>query len=82
MNGLPTVPKELFLGMNAIETQDYSDQISKIFSIYQSNSFDDGVGIQRHGFMKKSWLILVLKTLSCLLSLIKKFARMLESSNY
>ena len=54
MNGLPTVPKELFLGMNAIETQDYSDQISKIFSIYQSNSFDDGVGIQRHGFMKKS----------------------------
>lgn len=50
MNGLPTVPKELFLGMNAIETQDYSDQISKIFSIYQSNSFDDGVGIQRSRF--------------------------------
>ena len=46
------VPKELFLGMNAIETQDYSDQISKIFSIYQSNSFDDGVGIQRQGFVK------------------------------
>ena len=52
MNGLPTVPKELFLGMTAIETQDYSDQISKIFSIYQSNCFEDGVGIQRQGFVK------------------------------
>ena len=44
------LPKNLFFGMNRIERRTYSEKISKIFGIYRTNSFDDGVGIQRSRF--------------------------------
>ena len=40
------LPKSLFNGMTPKEIETYSAQVLKVFDIYKTNSFDDGVAIK------------------------------------
>ena len=40
------LPKSLFDGMTPEKIETYSAQVLKVFDIYKSNSFDDGVAIK------------------------------------
>ena len=41
------LPNDLFKGMeDGAETQAYTNQVLKVYGIYQTNNFDDGVSIK------------------------------------